>query len=419
MTKVNTSYSAMAPTIRRRWKEAQLIPNRIAVADKKVDQILEPAARARYELIERETGVPWPLIAVKHMREANNNFKGVLHNGQAIVGTGRLTTIVPVNMGPFATWEDSARHALAYMGLTKIKSWPIERVLYEAERFNGMGYAQMGLPSPYVWSGTNQYVKGKYVSDGKFDPDHVDTQLGVALVLKRMEARGVELLRGQAEPTPAPVVVPAPVPAQPVNPDTAPVLDPVQVYVNRVKSVQKHLFRVGLKPGDVDGDIGPNTIGAMATFRTAFGLQGVANQIDPELEKALETTPTDYFKPAPERAAATPEQAAAKSETVEQVVQGSWIRRKITDIAAALGLGGYIDSQTDILGLFSGKWSTITSKLAMVPWYVWAIVILVGYILYREYLDKKKTDAVVVKAFQKNDIIGGDRHVPAPPPTAN
>lgn len=274
MTKVNTSYSAMAPTIRRRWKEAQLIPNRIAVADKKVDQILEPAARARYELIERETGVPWPLIAVKHMREANNNFKGVLHNGQAIVGTGRLTTIVPVNMGPFATWEDSARHALAYMGLTKIKSWPIERVLYEAERFNGMGYAQMGLPSPYVWSGTNQYVKGKYVSDGKFDPDHVDTQLGVALVLKRMEARGVELFRGQAEPTPAPVVVPAPVPAQPVNPDTAPVLDPVQVYVNRVKSVQKHLFRVGLKPGDVDGDIGPNTIGAMATFRTAFGSSG-------------------------------------------------------------------------------------------------------------------------------------------------
>lgn len=101
MTKVNTSYSAMAPTIRRRWKEAQLIPNRIAVADKKVDQILEPAARARYELIERETGVPWPLIAVKHMREANNNFKGVLHNGQAIVGTGRLHDDCPGEHGPF------------------------------------------------------------------------------------------------------------------------------------------------------------------------------------------------------------------------------------------------------------------------------------------------------------------------------
>lgn len=49
-----------------------------------------------------------------------------------------------------------------------------------------MGYANKGLPSPYVWAGTSNYEKGKYVADGKFDPNYVDQQLGVAVMLRTL-----------------------------------------------------------------------------------------------------------------------------------------------------------------------------------------------------------------------------------------
>jgi len=34
-------------------------------------------------------------------------------------------------------------------------------------------------PSPYVWSGTDQYNRGKYIADGHYDPHAIDKQLGM------------------------------------------------------------------------------------------------------------------------------------------------------------------------------------------------------------------------------------------------
>lgn len=210
-----------------------------------------------------------------------------------------------------------------------------------------------------------------------------------------------------------------PMPQDDPHPAAAPVvIAPTQPVVGgidpRVMAVQRELIRVGLKPGDADGKMGPNTIGAMAAFRATFGLTGVANQVDAALEAKLKETDDGYFQPAPERAAATPEQAAAKSETVEKVTFSAWVRRKISDVLVALGLGGVVDSQTDILGIFSGRSTAMLSKLGMIPWYVWAIVILAGYIAYREYA-RRTTEAVVVQAFKSGDIIGGDKNAPKPP----
>ena len=55
------------------------------------------------------------------------------------------------------------------------------------ERYNGLGYASRGAPSPYIWSGTDQYKAGKYVRDGVYDPNHVDTQPGCAALIKEMQ----------------------------------------------------------------------------------------------------------------------------------------------------------------------------------------------------------------------------------------
>jgi lysozyme family protein len=172
------------------------------------------ASRARYEEVSSRTGVPWDVIGVIHYRESSGSFAGVLHNGQKIIGTGRKTTIVPKGRGPFSSWEQAAVDALmnCHPFAGKNKDWSIAGTLDLLERYNGLGYRKKGLPSPYLWAGTDQYVKGKYVADGKYDPNHVDQQLGVAALLKKI--RGDEEKPVQpAKPAPAPS--PAPVPQSP------------------------------------------------------------------------------------------------------------------------------------------------------------------------------------------------------------
>lgn len=176
------------------------------------------ASRARYEAVSAKTGVPWDVIGVIHYRESSGSFAGVLHNGQKIIGTGKKTTIVPKGRGPFTTWEEAAVDALLkcqpYAG--KNTDWSIAGTLDILERYNGLGYRNKGLPSPYLWAGTDQYVKGKYVADGKFDPNAVDKQVGVAPILMK--------LRGDAaKPADAPKPVPAPeLPPKPEPAPTAP-----------------------------------------------------------------------------------------------------------------------------------------------------------------------------------------------------
>ena len=174
----------MADTNAARWERAKFTRSTaINAAAAKI-----AANRGRYEVVAKATGVPWDVIGVIHYRESTNDFRGVLHNGQKIIGTGKKTTLVPKGRGPFTTWEAAAIDALAncHPYLAKNKDWSLANTLELLERYNGLGYRSKGLPSPYLWAGTDQYVKGKYVKDGKFDPNHVDQQLGVAPILMKL-----------------------------------------------------------------------------------------------------------------------------------------------------------------------------------------------------------------------------------------
>lgn len=153
------------------------------------------ANRARYEAVSKQTGVPWDVIGVIHYRESSLNFAGVLHNGQKIIGTSKKTTLVPKGRGPFSTWEAAAMDALVVCPphAANNKDWSIAGTLDILERYNGLGYRNKGLPSPYLWAGTDQYVKGKYVADGKFDPNHVDQQLGVAALLMKLREQAASI----------------------------------------------------------------------------------------------------------------------------------------------------------------------------------------------------------------------------------
>lgn len=142
-------------------------------------------ARQRYQAVERQTGVPWPAIAVIHERESSQQWHASLAQGDP---WNRVSVHVPAGRGPFDSWEAAAIDALVRCPpfLARHKDWTIAGALTALETYNGIGYAARALPSPYLWSGTNQYRAGKYVHDGVYDPGKVDPQLGCAALLMAM-----------------------------------------------------------------------------------------------------------------------------------------------------------------------------------------------------------------------------------------
>ncbi len=191
------SLTRMAPGYRNMWDSASISDDKRAATERVAKAII--ADKKRWYLdVEENTGVPWEWVACVHHRESGGDFSGVLHNGQAIIGSGKITTLVPKGRGPFNTWRDSAYDALWLKGLHEIASWPIERYLFEFERYNGWGYYGR-INSPYVWAATNHQQRGKYVRDGVFDPNAWDRQLGcAALLLALIEADAtVEFDTGQ------------------------------------------------------------------------------------------------------------------------------------------------------------------------------------------------------------------------------
>jgi lysozyme family protein len=179
------TYQQLAPEYQQLWDTMKIV--RDAAELNRVATKIQ-LHKAVYVQVENATGVPWQMIAVIHLREAGEldigRWQCVLHNGEHIVATGRKTTLVPEGCGPFATWHDAAVHALKQKGFNKIKSWPISRTLWALEPYNGYGYRNKGLRSPYLWASTNHQQRGKYVRDRVFDPTIMDEQVGCAAQLK-------------------------------------------------------------------------------------------------------------------------------------------------------------------------------------------------------------------------------------------
>lgn len=145
------------------------------------------AAQNRYERVQAMTGVDWRFVGCTHYRESNLNFNTQLGQGDPLHS---VSIHVPKGRGPFNTFEDGAYDALVKCApyAARIKDWTLPGMLTVLEMYNGLGYARKGLPSPYVWSGTDQYHSGKYIRDGVYDPDVVDKQLGVAGILLLLPA---------------------------------------------------------------------------------------------------------------------------------------------------------------------------------------------------------------------------------------
>jgi len=158
---------------------------------KVVDKIIKN--KENYQKIDI---APWYWIGCIHHREASLNFKTHLHNGDPL--TARTVNVPagrpkgqPTTIGGYA-WDVSARDALFIKSIDKWFDWSISGMLFQAERYNGWGYRlYKNNNSPYLWSGTQFWVSGKYVSDGKYDINASRDQIGVAAILSEMKSRQI------------------------------------------------------------------------------------------------------------------------------------------------------------------------------------------------------------------------------------
>ena len=158
-------------------------PDKLAEIKPIVNKIL--GGKARYEALANKVGIPWHFIGITHSLEANCSFNAHLHNGDPL--TAR-TIQVPKNRprtgNPPYTWEFSAEDALSdFAGWT---DWSVPGMLFKLEGYNGYGYHSRGINSPYLWSFSNHYTKGKFTSDGVYSPTAVSKQCGAAILLRRL-----------------------------------------------------------------------------------------------------------------------------------------------------------------------------------------------------------------------------------------
>ena len=248
----------------------------------------------RYTQVWAKTGVPVIELTALNERESGSDFRTYFGNGDSLT---HPTIHVPKHRGPFPSWEAGCIDALHLDRLDLIASggfgsenagphgWTWARACYEAEIFNGFGYRAHNVHSPYLWAGTNIYSHGKFTSDGHFDPNIGDKQLGCLPLMATLVELDPSLALIDAFPA-APLVprlehemIPQPAPVPPGHGADDPAHDTkwIQASLNELdpdaeltvdgiwgRHTRRALmdFQAAHKL-DVDGIAGPLTIAAM------------------------------------------------------------------------------------------------------------------------------------------------------------
>src|SRR6266700_3238043 len=185
------SFESLKSEYKRNWANLEIRPGRLAEANAVARKAI--SGKATYQQVERLTGVPWHFIALCHYRESNFDFDTYLGNGETL---HRVTCLVPKGRGPFASFADHV-----------------------------------------------------------FDPSHVDSQLGTAVILHAMMSQDSSItLDG--------------------SPPIASRSEPDDDMASSVLLMQQALNKLGANPPlDEDGICGPKTKAAVSQFQQRNGLQ--------------------------------------------------------------------------------------------------------------------------------------------------
>jgi lysozyme family protein len=170
----------------QKFDTAQIKSNWQKLTDKWLNRMV--ANMPVYMQVQNATGVPWYFVGLVHMRESGMNFNRHLHNGDPLTGrtiqVPRGRPIAPPANGKAYTFAESAIDALKGMNYHKWKDWSIPGILHLLEVYNGTGYIARRVTNPYLWSGTQHYITGKFVRDGVYSATAIDEQLGAGTLLK-------------------------------------------------------------------------------------------------------------------------------------------------------------------------------------------------------------------------------------------
>jgi lysozyme family protein len=184
--------STLKSEYERLFDTCEIRSERRAEATRIVDRIV--SNRDRYERAGSPHGVPWYVVGIIHQLEGSGNFQTHLHNGDPLTArTVRLPAGRPASGNPPFTWEFSAADALVHDHLAEWRDWSIPGTLFVFERFNGFGYRNpdIAINSPYLWSFSKHWTKGKFTSDRHFDPNAPSSQCGSAVLLQLLADRGL------------------------------------------------------------------------------------------------------------------------------------------------------------------------------------------------------------------------------------
>ncbi|MEQ1576863.1 MAG: hypothetical protein ABL894_04350 [Hyphomicrobium sp.] len=157
-----------------------------------VNKMLEPKRRTAYEQVSDKTCIPWYFVGAIHALEASFDFAAHLHNGDSL---RKRTVQIPANRPPVwlppSDWASSAIDALSMKGYDKDTKWGLPEIMYRWERYNGWRSRLLyNINTPYLWSYSNHYSKGKFVRDNVWDANAVSKQPGAATLLRAMVDMG-------------------------------------------------------------------------------------------------------------------------------------------------------------------------------------------------------------------------------------
>ena len=154
--------------------------------------------RDRYQAVGDPLGIPWYFIGCIHALEGGFDFNTHLFNGDPL--TARTVHVPkgqpeePPANGERYTWEESAAAAMKLKAFDLDGDWSLPRLLYRWEGYNGFGYRSRGVPTPYLWSFSTLYDKGRFVADHQFDPNASSKQAGAATMVKGLVDQGIVTL---------------------------------------------------------------------------------------------------------------------------------------------------------------------------------------------------------------------------------
>lgn len=241
---------ALAAEYRRLFDKVHINPKWAKRMKKAAETIM--LGRENYEKVAEHFNAPWPLVGVIHMLEAACNFHSHIHNGDSLAHrTVQEPKGRPAEGNPPFSWYESAIDAFAIKGWEKITKWTLERAMYELERYNGFGYRlyHPDVLTPYLFSGTTLYTKGKYVGDHDYSASAVSDQEGAIGLLLALAELDPELALDKILP----------------HEEFEPEHDEAE---NTVRFVQGRLKELGYhEVGNVDGLWGGKTKTAILAFR--------------------------------------------------------------------------------------------------------------------------------------------------------